>query len=78
MSDDIIAILIVLVLFGIPSLYLLIIEMGWGSIWGYIRPKSRTERIVRKEVKRLEREIKEQERLKDLYKRLEQLQERDK
>ncbi|PTG01959.1 hypothetical protein BU649_09465 [Staphylococcus chromogenes] len=78
MSDDIIAILIVLVLFGIPSLYLLIIEMGWGAIGGYIRPKSRTERIVRKEVKRLEREIKERERLKDLYKRLEQLQERDK
>lgn len=42
-------------------------EIDRNDILDFIKPKSRTERKVLKEVRRIEREIEEQKRLEELY-----------
>ncbi|UXU63363.1 hypothetical protein [Staphylococcus agnetis] len=58
--------------YAILSTVIIVLWLLEGSIdlktyWNYIKPKSRTERKVMKEIRRIEREIMEQKRLEELY-----------
>lgn len=48
-------------------------SIDWEDIRNFIKPKSCTERKVRKEVKRIEREIEERKRLEHLYEKRDKL-----